>query len=138
MALNAFTTAPRMSAPRRASPVIVPAGAVTWTRILGTGLVGGVMFVLASSVPAPAAAQGNPQSVQTGACEQPPHTPATPPARGADSGTQPGGAGSTGWSGGTGGSNIGTTPQAGTHASPDRQPAVVTGLDPKAEPQARC
>lgn len=129
----------RPAAPRRASPVIIPPGAVAGARIFATGLVGAVMFVLASSVPAPAAAEANPPAQQTGACEQEPHSAATPPARGADSGTQPGGAGSTGWSGGTGGSHIGTTPQAGTPASPDRQPEVVTGLDPKVEPpRAPC
>lgn len=60
----------------------------------------------------------------------PPQRPATPPARGSDSGTAPGGMGSTGWSGGTGGSHIGTSPSGGTPASPDRQPATTQGLDP--------
>lgn len=123
---------------RRASPVIIPQTTVTCARILTTGLVGAVMFLLASAGPSPAAAEGT-TAPATGVCEQQPHAAATPPAQGATSGTEPGGAGSTGWSGGTGGSFIGTTPQASTPASPDRQPEVVTGLDPKAEPpKAPC
>lgn len=58
---------------------------------------------------------------------------ATPPARGADSGTAPGGMGSTGWSGGTGGSNIGTSPSGATPGSPNQQPQTVQGTDPKPE-----
>ncbi|MFS8037487.1 hypothetical protein ACI7BZ_11080 [Xanthobacter sp. AM11] len=124
-------------APRRAAPVILPAPAAV--RILATGLVGAVMVVLASAVPAPAAAQADPPAADKGACEQPPHAAATPPATGAQSGTRPGSEGSTGWTGGTGGSYTGLTPHAGTPASPDRQPEVVTGVNPKAEPgKAPC
>ncbi|MFG1374443.1 hypothetical protein V5F32_19875 [Xanthobacter oligotrophicus] len=133
MASNALPTALR-----RASPVIIPQGTVTGARIFATGLVAGVMFLLASAGPSPAAAEGTANPV-TGVCEQPAHAAETPPAQGANSGTAPGGADSTGWSGGTGGSFIGTTPQASTPASPDRQPEVVTGLDPKTEPpKAPC
>ncbi|MFG1244193.1 hypothetical protein V5F31_17585 [Xanthobacter sp. V7C-4] len=133
MASNAFPTALR-----RASPVIIPPGTVTGARIFATGIVAALMFLLASAGPSPAAAEGTANPV-TGACEHPAHTAATPPAQGATSGTEPGGAGSTGWTGGTGGSFIGTTPQASTPASPDRQPEVVTGVDPKVEPsKAPC
>ncbi|MFG1350177.1 hypothetical protein [Xanthobacter autotrophicus] len=132
MASNALHTALR-----RASPVIIPHGALTGARVFATGLVGAVMFVLASAGPSPAAAGA--AEPEKGVCDQQPHAAATPPAQGATSGTEPGGSGSTGWSGGTGGSFIGTTPQAGTPASPDRQPEVVTGTDPKAEPpKAPC
>ncbi|MFC3127654.1 hypothetical protein ACFOD4_21535 [Pseudoroseomonas globiformis] len=55
--------------------------------------------------------------------------PATPPARGQD-GTAPGNAGSTGWSGGTGGSYIGTNPQGSSEASRTWQPPTARGLDP--------
>lgn len=55
---------------------------------------------------------------------------ATPPAKGADSGTAPGGMGSNAWSGGTGGSYIGTVPQGSTSSTGAPQPATSTGLDP--------
>lgn len=54
----------------------------------------------------------------------------TPPAAGPDSGTAPGGSGSSGWTGGMGGSMIGTSPSEETEESPQDQPAVATGLDP--------
>ncbi|MDI4666217.1 hypothetical protein K9U40_18090 [Xanthobacter autotrophicus] len=123
---------------RRASPVILPPRSLTLVRIAATSLVGAVMFLLASGAPSPAAAEGTTEP-EKGVCGQPAHAAATPPAQGAHSGTAPGGAGSTGWSGGTGGSFIGTTPQASTPGSPDRQPEVVKGADPKAEPpKAPC
>lgn len=122
---------------RRPSPVVIPASALGCTRIMATCIVGGVMFLLASAVPVPAAAQSMPPAQD--ACEQPPHTAATPPKPGDDSGTKPGNEGSTGWTGGTGGSYTGVTPQASTPASPDRQPEVVTGVDPKAgAPRRNC
>jgi hypothetical protein len=62
--------------------------------------------------------------------------PATPPARGPDAGTAPGGMGSTGWSGGTGGSYIGTSPAGATSASPNAQPPTAQGLDPTRPPAA--
>ncbi|MFG1302573.1 hypothetical protein V5F34_00330 [Xanthobacter autotrophicus] len=133
MASNALPTALR-----RASPLIIPKGTFTSARIFATGIVGAVMFVMASAAPSPAAAEATAAPAK-GVCEQPAHVAETPPSQGAGSGTEPGGAGSTGWSGGTGGSYIGTTPQASTPASPDRQPEVVTGVDPKAEPpKAPC
>ena len=128
---------PRAMARRRATSLVLPAGSVTGVRILGTGIVAGVMFLLASAAPPPAAAQGAAPSTQTGACEQTPHRAETPPARGADSGTKPGSEGSSGWTGGTGGTYTGLTPQSGTPESPTRQPEVVTGLDPKASDR-RC
>lgn len=110
------------------------------TQIGVSAIVGGLMFLMASAVPGPARAQSAPPAppAQTGACDEPAHTAATPPARGADSGTRPGSEGSTGWTGGTGGSYTGLTPQAGTPASPTRQPDVVTGVNPKPQPQGRC
>lgn len=63
-------------------------------------------------------------------CEATPTQPATPPAQGPDSGTRPGGDGSTAWSGGTGGSHIGTTPGAPTPASPTSHPPTVQGANP--------
>jgi hypothetical protein len=132
-----------VAAPRRPSPVVLPSPRTA--RICATAIVGGIMFLLASGVPAPAFAQTQaPQAqtttppAQTGACEEPPHTAATPPARGADSGTKPGSEGSTAWTGGTGGSYTGLTPHAGTQASPTRQPDTVSGVNPKPELQGRC
>ena len=49
------------------------------------------------------------------------------------SGTAPEGAGSTGWTGGTGGSFIGTQHQ-GSPSSPNDQPAVASGVDLKGPP----
>lgn len=129
-ALNAYSTAPR-----RPSPIVLPSP--NRARICATAIVGGIMFLLASGVPAPASAQTAPPA-QTGACEEPPHTAATPPAHGPDSGTKPGSEGSTAWSGGTGGSYTGLTPHAGTPASPTRQPDTVSGVNPKPEPQGKC
>lgn len=130
-ALNIYSPAPR-----RPSPVVLPSPNAA--RICATAIVGGIMFLLASGVPAPASAQSATPPAQTGACEEPPHTAATPPARGADSGTKPGSEGSTGWTGGTGGSHTGLTPQAGTPASPTRQPDTVSGVNPKPETQGKC
>ena len=59
-----------------------------------------------------------------------PKEAATPPAQGPSSGTAPGGMGSTAWSGGTGGSYVGTHPGAPTASSPNAQPATAGGLDP--------
>ncbi len=61
---------------------------------------------------------------------------ATPPAQGSDSGTAPGGMGSTGWSGGTGGSHVGTAPADATPGSPNQQPQTVQGTDPTRSAQA--
>lgn len=55
---------------------------------------------------------------------------ATPPSQGESSGTAPGGAGSTGWSGGTGGSFIGTQQSGATSGSPTEHPATVEGVNP--------
>ncbi len=76
----------------------------------------------------PAAAQAT--ATTKSGCEATPTTPATPPAQGADSGTRPGGDGSTAWSGGTGGSYIGTTPGGPTPASPTEHPPTVQGANP--------
>lgn len=55
--------------------------------------------------------------------------PATQPEQHSGSGTAPGNAGSTGWSGGTGGSFAGTSQHAPTPDSPTWQPEVAHGLD---------
>ncbi len=92
-----------------------------------------VVFLLAlgiAAAPAVAVAQSGQSQTDKLGCELPSsHSSATPPAHGPSSGTHPGGSGSTGWSGG--GSNIGTTPQSPTPASPTEHPATVQGLDPK-------
>lgn len=55
----------------------------------------------------------------------------TPPVEGADSGTSPGGAGSSGWTGGLGGSDIGTSQAEPVETSPQQDhPALAKGLDP--------
>jgi len=55
-------------------------------------------------------------------------TPATEPEP-AEGGTAPENAGSTGWTGGTGGAFIGTTPAGAVPQSKTWQPPVTTGLD---------
>lgn len=58
-------------------------------------------------------------------------TSETPPVEGADSGTAPGGSGSSGWTGGLGGSDIGTSQAEELPTSPAPEPpAVASGLDP--------
>ena len=55
----------------------------------------------------------------------------TEPVQGSDSGTAPGGSGSSGWTGGLGGSDIGTSQSEELETSPDQDhPAVASGLDP--------
>lgn len=81
---------------------------------------------------APALAQGaRPDCAQAARSE-----PATKPAPAAADGTAPGNAGSTGWSGGLGGSHIGTSP-AGSVAR-DFQPATAKGLDLTGGQNANC
>jgi len=75
------------------------------------------------------------QSLNNGGCQPASRAEAaTPPARGSGDGTAPGNAGSTGWSGGTGGSHIGTNPSGATRESRTWQPATARGLDPIATP----
>ncbi|MEW6121244.1 MAG: hypothetical protein AB1698_01415 [Pseudomonadota bacterium] len=83
-------------------------------------------LALALAMPAAAQTAGPTSS----GCEATPTTAPTPIEKGANSGTAPGGSGSTAWSGGTGGSHIGTTPGAPTPGSPTEHPATVQGKDP--------
>jgi len=63
--------------------------------------------------------------------EEPATTAATAPDPGNQaSGTSPGTAGSTGWTGGLGGSYIGTAPKGPTPESPSDHPKTASGLDP--------
>lgn len=64
-----------------------------------------------------------------GECEGGVAQPATGVAQGPSSGTAPGNAGSTGWSGGTGGSNTGTVPAGALPESKTWQPKTASGLD---------
>lgn len=63
---------------------------------------------------------------------------ATPPDHKSGDGTAPGNSGSTGWSGGTGGSHMGTNPQGATQHSRTWQPPTARGLDPLAARPAAC
>ncbi|MDB5376111.1 MAG: hypothetical protein JWR00_557 [Rubritepida sp.] len=66
---------------------------------------------------------------------------ATPPQRGSGDGTAPGNAGTTGWTGGMGGSHLGTNTQGATQNSPTWQPPTARGIDPiaaPARPEAAC
>src|SRR5215475_3254695 len=58
---------------------------------------------------------------------------AAPPQQNGRKGTAPEGAGSTGWTGGTGGSFVGTD-HFGSDSSPNSQPEMATGLDLKGLP----
>lgn len=111
----------------------------------GFWLVG--LWLAVAAVPAgallPTAAQAQqsvPANQECPAPAAPESHAATAPARGGDSGTAPGGQGSTAWTGGTGGSYIGTSPHAATPGSNTLQPDVVTGANPgKADmPQKPC
>ncbi|MFD2814577.1 hypothetical protein ACFSYD_09150 [Paracoccus aerius] len=63
--------------------------------------------------------------------------PATQPQPGSDS-TEANNAGTSGWSGGLGGSHLGTNAQGAVNASPTWQPPTARGLDlaGRAEPVA--
>jgi len=63
-----------------------------------------------------------------------PNAGATPPSQGPGSGEQPGNQGSTGWTGGVGGSFVGTNNGPG---SENYQSPVVTGLDLKGPPMTK-
>lgn len=55
----------------------------------------------------------------------------TQPVAGPDAGTAPGGSGSSGWTGGLGGSDIGTSQSEELDSSPQQEhPEVASGLDP--------
>ncbi|MEF9601616.1 hypothetical protein O4J55_04450, partial [Paracoccus sp. PXZ] len=60
--------------------------------------------------------------------------PATPETASAD-GTAPENSGSTGWTGGTGGSQIGTNPSGAHHATRTWQPPTARGLDLAGRPE---
>lgn len=87
--------------------------------LLAAGLAAGVLASSAVSA----------QEQKPGCGTAAPAQAATPPAQGKDSGTAPGGMGSSGWSGGTGGSYIGTNPQ-GSASGSSAQPPAAQGLDP--------
>lgn len=75
--------------------------------------------------------QTAPQQAQAGGCPAASRAEAaTPPDRQSGDGTAPGNIGSTGWSGGTGGSHMGTNPQGATQHSSTWQPPTARGLDP--------
>jgi len=98
--------------------------------MLRTALCGLVVAVAASQV---IAAEPDKAS---GACEKaPPAEASTPSTEGPSSGTAPGNAGSSGWTGGIGGSNIDTSQAGPQKGSPSDQPATASGLDPT-KPQA--
>lgn len=80
----------------------------------------------------PVLAQDQPSGAKTGCPNATASTGATPPDAGHPaSGTSPGTAGSTGWTGGMGGSYIGTTPNGPSPASRSTDhPATAKGLDP--------
>lgn len=111
----AQTPAPAETAPAQAAPAkqeTAPAGQ-------GTAQPGGGDCVDLSARGAPSG-----ETVAEGESE-------TPPASGPHSGTAPGGAGSSGWTGGLGGSDIGTSQAKELDTSPQQDhPAVATGLDP--------
>lgn len=89
-----------------------------------TVLVAGAIFALSTAL---VSAQGT-STPNSGTAK--PAESANQPTPGANSGTDPKNAGSTGWSGGTGGSYIGTSPHAPTPGSPNQHPDTAKGLDP--------
>ncbi|WP_209737617.1 hypothetical protein [Aureimonas populi] len=85
------------------------------------------------SPPVPASAGAQPAAPRPGCeAEEGESSSETEPVEGASSGTAPGGSGSSGWTGGLGGSDIGTSQ---SETSPDsvqrgEHPQVAGGLDP--------
>lgn len=71
------------------------------------------------------------QSLETKAACDPASVaqPATTPEKHAAAGTAPGNIGSTGWTGGTGGAHMGTSPQGALPESRTWQPPTARGLD---------
>ncbi|WP_206667966.1 hypothetical protein [Teichococcus oryzae] len=94
----------------------------------------------ATAAQTPSARQQGPASQQANGCETGSRAEAaTPPARNTGDGTAPGNAGSTGWSGGTGGSHIGTNTSGAVNGSRTWQPPTARGLDPIGAPKrASC
>lgn len=86
-------------------------------------------IVFTPAILAAQAAADKAQTGGTGECEGGIAQPATGVAQGPSSGTAPGNAGSTGWSGGTGGSNTGTVPAGALPESKTWQPKTASGLD---------
>ncbi|MGU3492818.1 hypothetical protein ACLBXM_02145 [Xanthobacteraceae bacterium A53D] len=107
------------------------------------GLIGGAAIVwlaLAPPIGGPVAhaAEGTskaPCSTQGAEAPKPAETPIN---RGADSGTQPGTTGNTGWTNGNGGSFVGTSNQGPSTGSTTQHPEVVKGVDPKADQSRSC
>lgn len=65
----------------------------------------------------------------------------TPSETGPSSGTVPGNAGSTGWSGGMGGTHMDTTPSGPAPGSEQQHPPTAQGLDPTKSgkaPDVKC
>lgn len=89
-------------------------------------------LLVASSMPALAQNPPSSQSLKSpSSCGDAQKTAAaTQPAKGNGDGTAPGNAGSTGWTGGLGGSYIGTTSGGATPDSKSFQPETARGLDP--------
>lgn len=94
-------------------------------------------FTLAAvgAMPAVTHAQTSPQATERpGGCEAASVAePATEPQPGQE-GTAPGNAGSTGWTGGLGGSTIGTNPAGAVAESKTWQPPTARGLDLQGAP----
>jgi len=87
-----------------------------------------LILLAAVSLSTPCWAQG---AAQNPCPDEPATTAATAPDPGNQaSGTSPGTAGSSGWTGGLGGSFIGTAPKGPTPQSPSDHPATASGLDP--------
>ncbi|MBD9529339.1 hypothetical protein [Paracoccus sp. PAR01] len=106
-------------------------------RLIGLGLAAALTLpVFAQTTPTPAPPAERQATLEPGDC--PPAAamaePATPDAATAD-GTAPSNAGSTGWSGGTGGSMIGTNPQGATRHTKTWQSPTARGLDLKGRPE---
>jgi hypothetical protein len=99
-----------------------------------------IVIMAGLTIAPPSFAQGQPRSPQSlegssaGCAQAGKAEAATPPARDSGDGTAPGNAGSTGWSGGTGGSHIGTNPSGAVRQSRTWQPPTARGLDPLAAP----
>jgi hypothetical protein len=88
------------------------------------------IFALSTLALIPVAAQAQSTEPKKDCQSAPSTTATTPPTTGPSSGSTPGNARSTGWTGGTGGSHMGTTPSGPTKGSEQDHPTTAKGLDP--------
>ncbi|TCL72998.1 hypothetical protein [Rhizobium sp. BK251] len=97
-------------------------------------IIGSVALAPMTLALSPALAQDMPKP--TGCVDAGKAEPATDPVPGNTDSTAPHNAGTSGWTGGTGGAHIGTNPSGATAASTTWQPPTARGLDLTMAPES--